>query len=381
MSDNALQKLKAELPQLFAPVSATNWHEDFFKTEINKPEHVYGTPEKTEQLDSNSSDPSSFIDLELAALDLLRGPIFSFETPSGHIGNHPGAPIIDFPPGKPPTDALAFYIPFHYNPDCWGIYIHFDGMLFLAQKIFNFDQSKISPIQAIIASRLFLYSHEYFHYKVECFASRLELSHRTPLYIGGFSKLYKNSLQSGSCREEALAEAIALQVIKNKLKHGFINKALNDIVKNGLPSYCDGINFINKKIFHIGQSEFSEQNIHECFPSMAAINPLLWQEFSHGYSALTNIKPRVNYLVQANRLPSLRGVRFRLRKRELINKLDALVGFKYDRAGSNHDIYRTNNGKQIPIPRHPGDLGLGLIKTIIKQAGLTCGLREFLSTA
>ena len=64
---------------------------------------------------------------------------------------------------------------------------------------------------------------------------------------------------------------------------------------------------------------------------------------------------------------------------KLIKKLKKVVGLKFVRHGGRHDIWVTKDGREIPIPRHPGDLGRGLVRDIISQAGMSVGLREFLN--
>jgi predicted RNA binding protein YcfA (HicA-like mRNA interferase family) len=63
---------------------------------------------------------------------------------------------------------------------------------------------------------------------------------------------------------------------------------------------------------------------------------------------------------------------------KLIRKLKEVAGLEWVRSGGNHDIYRTRNGQTIPIPRHPGDLGRGLIRKILREAGVKMGLQEFM---
>jgi predicted RNA binding protein YcfA (HicA-like mRNA interferase family) len=62
----------------------------------------------------------------------------------------------------------------------------------------------------------------------------------------------------------------------------------------------------------------------------------------------------------------------------LIKKLKELAGLEFVRNGANHDVYRARNGKKIQIPRHPRDLGRGLVRNILQQAGLNIGIEEFL---
>lgn len=43
---------------------------------------------------------------------------------------------------------------------------------------------------------------------------------------------------------------------------------------------------------------------------------------------------------------------------------------KFVRHGSRHDIFETVDGKEIQVPRHPGDLSSGVEREIKEKLGL-----------
>ena len=55
--------------------------------------------------------------------------------------------------------------------------------------------------------REFVFYHEKYHNIVETFATRLEISHRIPVYLDQVKKLYLSSPKNKLVHEEALAEA------------------------------------------------------------------------------------------------------------------------------------------------------------------------------
>jgi predicted RNA binding protein YcfA (HicA-like mRNA interferase family) len=65
--------------------------------------------------------------------------------------------------------------------------------------------------------------------------------------------------------------------------------------------------------------------------------------------------------------------------REAIKKLKRLVGLQFHRHGGSHDIWRTQDNRQVVFPRHAGDLDIGTLNSIIKQAGLDMNVNEFLA--
>jgi predicted RNA binding protein YcfA (HicA-like mRNA interferase family) len=98
------------------------------------------------------------------------------------------------------------------------------------------------------------------------------------------------------------------------------------------------------------------------------------------FNGISNIKGRANYVI-ARDSPLLARLRFRplLPPNKLIKKLERLANLKFVRHGGNHDIYKTPSGKKIEIPRHPRDLGKGLLRTILRQVELDVSLDVFMA--
>jgi predicted RNA binding protein YcfA (HicA-like mRNA interferase family) len=69
---------------------------------------------------------------------------------------------------------------------------------------------------------------------------------------------------------------------------------------------------------------------------------------------------------------------YAIHPRNLIKNLKDLVDLKFERHGGNHDIWVTGDGKRVPISRTPRDISNpGIIKKILKEAGLSMSLEEF----
>jgi predicted RNA binding protein YcfA (HicA-like mRNA interferase family) len=64
--------------------------------------------------------------------------------------------------------------------------------------------------------------------------------------------------------------------------------------------------------------------------------------------------------------------------REVVQRLRA-AGFLFDRqAKGSHEIwYNPDTQSRVTVPHHPGDLPMGTLRAIIREAGLT--VDEFLS--
>lgn len=65
--------------------------------------------------------------------------------------------------------------------------------------------------------------------------------------------------------------------------------------------------------------------------------------------------------------------------REVIKKLEFLVGLQRRREGGKHSIWETSTGLTVVFPRHARDLRRGTLRKILKQAGIQMGLDRFLS--
>lgn len=393
MSVNHLDILHSELPELFQPHDLPEaWDDDFIIVRIDDPEWLGLETGKIDSL--LETDELPLVERDDLELPLFTGleesdlrddtnvpaPVPSYpELLDVFGGIHPGALISrPDPRATPPPDCLAFYLPFHYyHPTWWGVYLLYEGVLWLAEEISRRSGGVVSRVDAVRAARLFLYYHEAFHHKTECFATRLELTHRRPLYRTDFERFFQSTFQTDACLEEGLANATALKETNNLMTNPTLDRALQAYVADCPPGYRQGQKI--RRRFAGVRSRFAEENQHACFPSNPKKNPAIWQTAPQLFTGVANIKARVNYLIPRTS-PLVARMPFRplLPASKLVKKLKDLAGLEFVRSGGNHDIYRTRTGKMIPIPRHPGDLGRGLIRSILKEAGLEMSLEQFM---
>ena len=377
-----LDLLQAEIPELFQPHDfPPTWENDLIIVPIEDPE---AADRDENDLLINDNLPS-FMDLEnLIAQDTkatenrIAPPNMSPILLKSLGGTHPGGLVSNSAQYKvPPPDCLAFYLPYHYyHPTWWGIYLLVEGVQWLACEIIKRSGGKVSQKEAVPAARMFLYYHEAYHHKTECFATRLELAHRKPFYKTGFECYFQKTWGTDDCLEEALANANALKGNK-KMSSRDIESALMDYVKDSPPGYSQGVKVLRK--FSQVQRRFAEDNQNICLPHLPGKNPDIWRTTPYMFNGISNIKGRVNYVIPQNS-PLVARMRMRplLPPNKLIKKLKELAQLEFVRSGGKHDIYKTPAGKTIPIPRHPHDLGRGLVHKIIREAGLNMGLEEFM---
>jgi hypothetical protein len=139
-----------------------------------------------------------------------------------------------------PSDAIAFYRPFHVEPfEAWGIYVLVDRLLRYGQGV-----RLQLPIFGELSDSVFLhlvlfemFHHEFFHHLVESAATTIEilasaLGAPIPSYLGYRDKAWARAFTWH--RHQPLEEALANAYAYNSL--GFISR-----VKTGYKDYLVGL--------------------------------------------------------------------------------------------------------------------------------------------
>ncbi|MCS4173323.1 type II toxin-antitoxin system HicA family toxin [Salinibacter ruber] len=307
----------------------------------------------------------------------------------------PGSPRRQEGADLPPPDSLAFYLPFHfYYPDLWGVYLEAVGIIALAQYLrisSGWDPEegdwKLSRKKAEAGARLFLYYHEAFHHKVESMATRLEVTHRQPLYKRGFLDLYRRALSEGDCTEEALASAHAFQKVTSAFKEkDWMTRAVRAGLRKYLESlpnaYRGAIEIIEDGSFSAVRNSFAEENHQESLPIVGK-DEALWDLFGYAFAGITRINSYTNYIVRRG---STLADRVDLHSRqigygEVKNKLAEMVGLRFKRQGSgSHEIYETSDGNSVTLYYTSGDIPKGTLNSILKQADIDMSVHDFIRT-
>lgn len=301
-------------------------------------------------------------------------------------GWRPGQPI---PPLAP--DSLAFYLPFHYSRDYWGIYVVLEHYVVFCSRLYAQARSRIPGLTAATVRKAvngFLYGHEHYHHKVECFSVRLEVVNRIPLYRKPFESLYKQRVSHPDSIEEGLATAAGVLDARERLRSDQLAKTeleriLVEHIRQLPPEYQEGLKLLDQLVFETREQEFSEANHGLCFPLLAKKKgrlPQLWGAFTFAYRGFIQINSPFSFIVPRtsriwHRLPhSLRS----LTARDVRRRIGALGECTLLRQGGRHEVWACKKtGNEVQIPRHPGDLKRGTLASIAKDA---CGmnLHEFL---
>ncbi|OPY76621.1 MAG: YcfA-like protein [Syntrophorhabdus sp. PtaU1.Bin050] len=400
MAIEDISTLHDELPELFQDRDIGNsWYDEFVIIPVANPERIGGAEQASisanwsDHNDRQRAPTGQHLGNEDAEGDILKdvGPdlILADDDPPelspilGAVlgGAHSGAPIpYTHQPMMPPPDCFAFYLPFHYyHPDWWGVYLLYDGVLWLAGQIQKLSGETVSHELAFQAAHLFLYYHEAFHHQTECFATRLELTHRRAFFKTGFERYYQTTFGTDDCLEEGLANASALfNCYQKSGKSKILDAALVKFVEGNPPGYNRG-DLIRREFVPV-RCRFAEENQQISLPHLPAKNPDVWKTAPHMFDGISNIKGRVNYVIPRSS-PIAKRLPFRpcVSPNKLKEKLKELVGLEFVKQGGNHEIWKTSTGKRVTIPRHPRDLGRGLLRKILHEVELDMGLERFLS--
>jgi predicted RNA binding protein YcfA (HicA-like mRNA interferase family) len=392
-STGRLEALSHELPHLFdPPYVPAEVFDDFVVVPIDKVESIPPSQRTDAFAGRRDKQGDDSVDAEITAETLeeaIAETLDQYTSGEGALeglaekitGTNPGGPLARgrLPSPMPPPDCLAFYLPFHYFlPTWWGVYLTVEGVAILAAKLVLLSRNSLTPAEAIAAARIFLYHHEAFHHHVECFATRLELTHRQRLYAAGFNNFYSRTFGTDACVEEGLANAQAYRKTKALVGGLPIDTALQHCIAGMPPGYRLGVSLAKR--FRSNRAKFAEDNHVACFPTQPVGSARIWDSLGHMFDGISNIRGRVNYIVSRNApLVSRARVRPLLPPSKLVKKLAEYGVFDFVRHGADHDIYRAGNGAMVPIPRHPRDMRKSTVKKILREAGVQLSLSEFVA--
>jgi predicted RNA binding protein YcfA (HicA-like mRNA interferase family) len=373
MADTDVEKLRDMLPELFQQHQvAPDWDDYVFDDASIVDEQL------VEQL----------VELEVDPEESLRKSLDDLADRLG--GDHPGN--ICKPPPRGTTlspDCLAFYLPFHhYDDNWWGVYLILDGIAYLASWLLQDSRRRgdrsLTRADCWRASKRFLFYHNIFHHRVESFATRLEIAHGLHLYARCFRDLYTKNVGTASCIEESLANAHAYQqaipprVFSSPRKRKALANSFRAYISMSPPGYKEASNFLKQHQYRDALYDFAEANFEHCFKPTRKRPSQVWRTANFRF---TGFNPkgagRTWYVVSrssplAARIPLLP----QLKPRDVRKKLRKLGCEKLPEGGK-HEIWRGRTGEEIEIPRHPRGLAPGTLRSIIKEAGLEMGLKEF----
>lgn len=300
----------------------------------------------------------------------------------------PGMPLEPFArTAVPPTDAWAFYLPFHYfSRDVWGIYLFVDGINQLRSRIEHMSRRSVDFMLAARSARRFLYFHELFHHQVESAAFRLETDRRRPWYRTGFERLYRDRLAAGTATEESIANAYAIEhTVARAKKEGAsigtlaaLRDAMLEITDGMPPSYRDASRFLGSRAFDAGCNELLEESRARCLHT-ASGNPDVWNANPYLLRGMATIKSRVRWIARDGRFPGagLTGLSRLVSRSKFERALNRHFGLEYVSNAGKHEKWAVQ-GIRVAVPRQKV-LNTHTAQGILKQLKLGIRLEELLA--
>lgn len=152
-------------------------------------------------------------------------------------------------PEEEGTDALAWYVSFHRDPQNWGVYIPMSGLFRFAHYISPNGPGVVGWQGVVNLALRALLAHERIHYAVDYAAGQIELLFNAPCYIQ-----WRIALSNGRYvpDEEQLANGACLRSIRWKPKNLAVPDAYSAAINFTLtqpPGYNKGINSVDTQSF------------------------------------------------------------------------------------------------------------------------------------
>ncbi|MFC1805502.1 hypothetical protein ACFL09_00800 [Planctomycetota bacterium] len=211
-----------------------------------------------------------------SASPVVDSPLFPYPAPEGlaqeEVEAAAGSGSIEWGPSEPlpPPDCLGFYLPFHFYhvkgsvEQVWGIYLIESGIRGFANWIHERDPDLIDLRSAWCIAQAMVYHHEFYHHQCESLVTRIEVTlGDQPAYRTWVESRFWRGVVSGSCLEEALAEATALlktRQLMTKLKPAptreqrrAASAALREYTRRTGKPYSDGLLYLTDDAFREAQ--------------------------------------------------------------------------------------------------------------------------------
>ena len=290
-----------------------------------------------------------------------------------------------------PPDAYGCYLPWHeFAPKDWGIYLIFENLVALRDDLYSLTQPFLSRADCATAALIFVFHHEAYHNAVETFSARLEIAHRSPLYVKGFRTVYTTAPLAGA-HEEGLATAYALVKVRTEafqgqppttrqFKRRLVLWALSKIVSLMPPIYADAVPIVKSNAFDKYQQRFQEHNVALALPALFSLpDTLAWLAFPDAMRPSIQRNKSYSYVVSKLN-PVLRtraGIRY-IDRAAFVGRLNAVVGGGIAaQRRAKEPKWRSTSGKTVSIP-NGREIQVGTAAAILRQLGVDEGIYDFM---
>ena len=163
-------------------------------------------------------------------------------------------------PWGEPTDALAWYVPYHFSSNRWGIYLTEHGIDKVAGVVLaglmlrepGRAQAELTA-DAVTYGANFLLRHEAFHFAVEMFATGLEAAQRVRMYRP-YEEVYTSQAGTDDWVEEQLANFWAAGGLSRRSIMQPLQELLFPMLASSPPGYRAALPLLERR-FHFTEAE------------------------------------------------------------------------------------------------------------------------------
>lgn len=284
-------------------------------------------------------------------------------------------------------DFCAWYQPIHFFAYDWGIFIREDCLIRQASRIAKFapthQQFGVSPAKyatmLLKASFAAFYFHEHFHHKVESFGIRLHVATGGSKYLPYKKQVYRPTLYTDVCIEEALANADSFHRFSSSPYNKVIDKevlvAAKDYLVNTFPfdppGYRMASKYLSSTSFGAGLSSLQSQILE------ATLNPRMdpndWVASPQMFRSFYNFKSNIYTVVSKGKKPVLPSNIFprSCSTQELI-KIFQSKGYAVVPGGKgSHVKLKNQSGETMILPGNRREISKGLLSSVLKTVGLS----------
>jgi len=288
----------------------------------------------------------------------------------------------------PIWDFCAWYQPIHFFGHGWGIFVREDCVINQAKIIASFiPKSEIYGLSSHQFSKMMLkasfacfFLHEHFHHKTESFGIRMHVASGIPKYLDYKKNVYRKTLLTDDCLEEAMANADIFQrIVDDPYSQSF--KKLMPYIKDYLshsfqfdpPGYRKASEYLSKANFDLGlqnlQGQINEASLTPTKPTWE------WGIATHLTRSLFSIQSNIYSVVKAGSrsiLPSSNILPKPCSTNEMIKILQTR-GFNIVKGGGkgSHVKLKDSKGKTMILPGNRRELSIGVLNGTLKTIGLS----------
>ena len=304
MAIEILTTLREQLPDAFEPQeSPEGWEHDWYREAVEAPASEQPTALELEAWHRGMPEFVREWELRRGA-QTPGGPSDQVASVLGGFPPFAGSPGASWNAAhQPPPDRLAFYLPFHLYPTWWGIYLTLDGVLHLTRLLHRLAGGALSRPEALVTSRLFLYHHASYHYRIELFAAHLETAHDTPVFVEGFLRAYRAEQDSDRCLEEALATAHAVAQVSTALEatpgwREAAETALAQYIAAAPPPYRQARDLLAADAFQDAEHRLAARYHAAGLPALPLLAQAAWSDFAGAFTSADVPDAAVRYVLR-----------------------------------------------------------------------------------